>query len=106
MVTGVSTLGVITGATSLGVVDVFATTLTGNLTGNVTGNVTGNLTGDVTGDGSNLTGITTLIQAGDNVTVTMLLVSPQFLQQVFLLLKLEQILLSLLVSLLLVLLLE
>ena len=70
MVTGVSTLGVITGATSLGVVDVFATTLTGNLTGNVTGNVTGNLTGDVTGDGSNLTGITTLIQAGDNVTVT------------------------------------
>ena len=45
-------------ATSLGVVDVFATTLTGNLTGNVTGNVTGNLTGDVTGDGSNLTGIT------------------------------------------------
>ena len=40
----------------------FATTLTGNLTGNVTGNVTGNLTGDVTGDGSNLTGITTLIQ--------------------------------------------
>ena len=70
VVTGVSTLGVITGATSLGVVDVFATTLTGNLTGNVTGNVTGNLTGDVTGDGSNLTGITTLIQAGDNVTVT------------------------------------
>tara|TARA_R100000805_G_scaffold18889_1_gene25708 strand:+ start:13698 stop:14648 length:951 start_codon:yes stop_codon:yes gene_type:complete len=66
VVTGVSTLGVITGATSLGVVDVFATTLTGNLTGNVTGN----LTGDVTGDGSNLTGITTLIQAGDNVTVT------------------------------------
>lgn len=57
VVTGVSTLGVITGATSLGVVDVF-----GNLTGNVTGNVTG--------DGSNLTGITTLIQAGDNVTVT------------------------------------
>ena len=48
----------------------FLTTLTGNLTGNVTGNVTGNLTGDVTGDGSNLTGITTLIQAGDNVTVT------------------------------------
>ena len=79
VVTGVSTLGVITDATSLGVVDVFATTLTGNLTGNVTGNVTGNLTGDVTGDGSNLTGITTLIQAGDNVTVT-ILVLPQFLQ--------------------------
>ena len=29
--------------TSLGVVDVFATTLTGNLTGNVTGNLTGNV---------------------------------------------------------------
>ena len=44
-------------------------------------------TGDVTGDGSNLTGITTLIQLGDNVTVTTsLLVSPRFLQlQVFLL---------------------
>ena len=69
----------------------------------MTGNVTGNLTGDVTGDGSNLTGITTLIQAGDNVTVTTMQI-PQFLQQVFPL-KL-QILLSLLVSLLLVLLLE
>ena len=106
VVTGVSTLGVITGATSLGVVDVFATTLTGNLTGNVTGNVTGNLTGDVTGDGSNLTGITTLIQAGDNVTVTTASGITTISSAGVSMLKLEQILLSLLVSLLLVLLLE
>ena len=91
MVTGVSTLGVITGATSLGVVDVFTTTLTGNLTGNVTGNVTGNLTGDVTGDGSNLTGITTLIQAGDNVTVTMLRYYHNFFSRCFYFLKLINI---------------
>ena len=55
-VTGISTVGVITGGTSVG-----ASNFYGNLVGNVTGDVTGNTTGNLTGYVYSASGISTFL---------------------------------------------
>tara|TARA_A100001515_G_scaffold39045_1_gene30729 strand:+ start:20429 stop:24982 length:4554 start_codon:yes stop_codon:yes gene_type:complete len=55
-VTGVSTVGVITGGTSVG-----ASNFYGNLVGDVTGDVTGNTTGNLTGNVYSASGISTFM---------------------------------------------
>ena len=55
-VTGISTVGVITGGTSVG-----ASNFYGNLVGNVTGDVTGNTTGNLTGNVYSASGISTFM---------------------------------------------
>ncbi len=55
-VTGISTVGVITGGTSVG-----ASNFYGNLVGNVTGDITGNATGNLTGYVYSASGISTFL---------------------------------------------
>ena len=55
-ITGISTVGVITGGTSVG-----ATNFYGNLVGNVTGDITGNATGNLTGNVYSASGISTFL---------------------------------------------
>ena len=55
-ITGISTVGVITGGTSVG-----ASNFYGNLVGNVTGDVTGNTTGNLTGYVYSASGISTFL---------------------------------------------
>ena len=70
LVTGVSTVGVITGSTGLGVVNVHASgRVYGNVTGDLTGDVTGDVTGNVTGNADTATSATSATLA-TNFTVS------------------------------------